>query len=184
MENQKPKAAYLVFSAVIDQLAVQRFFALMAGATQEGYDEVHILMQSTGGNIPDGICLYNFFWSLPILIATYNCGSISSAGVTAYLGGHRRYVDPTGTFMIHRATAVFQGANSNAIQSRIPSLIMDDNRTEAILKDHVQLTPEQWAIHKTSDLWLDAKQAVTTALALEEKEFHVPPGEKVINVFP
>lgn len=184
MSEEESKSVYLIFSALIDQLAVQRFFAITAGAMQEGVEHIHILMQSTGGNVGDGICLYNYFWSLPIAVATYNCGTLASAGVTAYLGGHTRFVTPTGTFMIHRSTAVFQGANSDAIQARIPSLIMDDERTEVVLKEHVTLTPEQWTIHKSADLWLDAKQAVSAGISTAEIEFNIPSGARVFNVFP
>jgi ATP-dependent Clp protease protease subunit len=178
------KSVYFIFSALIDQLAVQRFFALTAGAMQDGIEEIHLLMQSVGGNVGDGVCLYNFFRALPIEVSIYNCGHISSAGVTAYLGGDRRYVTAQSTFMIHRATAVFQGANSDAVQARIPSLIMDDERTEAILKAHVELTPEQWEIHKSADLWVNSTQAVAAKLSSGVNEFDVPPGARLFNVFP
>jgi ATP-dependent protease ClpP protease subunit len=83
------KSVYFIFSALIDQLAVQRFFALTACAMQDGIEEIHLLMQSVGGNVGDGVCLYNFFRALPIEVSIYNCGHISSAGVTAYLGGDK-----------------------------------------------------------------------------------------------
>lgn len=178
------KSVYLIFSALIDQLAVQRFFAISAGAMQEGVNDIHILLQSTGGNIADGVCLYNFFRALPVEISIYNCGTICSAGVTAYLGGDKRYVTPQSTFMIHRSTALFQGTNSDAIQARIPSLIMDDERTESILKTHITLTPEQWDIHRAADLWLDAEQAIFTNIALDYGAFDVPSGQRLFNVFP
>ena len=185
MSEEPKKSAYLVFSALIDQLAVQRFFAILAGATQEGYNDVHLLMQTVGGNIPDGICLYNFFQSLhPIELSIYNGGNVSSAGVIAYLGGDKRFVSTTGAFMIHRAVATFQGANSDEVQARVASLVIDDERTEAILNNHIALTPEQWAIHKSSDLWLDADQAIAAKVADEKADFWVPTGARIVNVFP
>jgi ATP-dependent Clp protease, protease subunit len=185
MDEEPKKSVYLVFSALIDQLAVQRFFGYLAGAIQEGYNDVHLLMQTTGGNVPDGICLYNFFQSLEsISLSIYNCGHISSAGVIAYLGGDERFVSSTGAFMVHRAHATFQGASSDEVQARVASLIMDDERTEVILKNHVDLTPEQWTVHKSADLWLDADQAIDAKIAHEKKDFCVPKGARVVNVFP
>jgi ATP-dependent Clp protease, protease subunit len=185
MSEEPKKSVYLVFSALIDQLAVQRFFGYMAGAIQEGYNDLHLLMQTTGGNVPDGICLYNFFQSLePIELSIYNGGNVSSAGVTAYLGGDKRFVSSTGAFMIHRAAATFQGANSDEIQARIASLVMDDGRTEAILNDHIELTPEQCAAYKSSGLWLDADQAITAKVAHAKADFWVPKGARIVNVFP
>jgi ATP-dependent Clp protease protease subunit len=185
MSDAPKKTAYLVFSALIDQLAVQRFFAIFAQATQEGYNNLHLLMQTTGGNVSDGICLYNFFQSVSAIeLSIYNSGNISSAGVTAYLGGDNRFVSSTGAFMIHRAAATFQGANSDEVQARIASLILDDERTESIIKKHITLTPEQWAVHKYADLWLNSDQAVAAKVADSINEFWVPTGERITNVFP
>lgn len=184
-EEAAKKSIYLTFSALIDQLAVQRFFAALSGAIQEGYDDVHLLMQTVGGNVPDGICLYNFFQSLAgVNLTIYNAGNIASAGVTAYLGGDKRIVYSTGTFMIHRSHATFQGANSDDVQARIASLVMDDKRTEAILANHLNLTAAQAEIHRSHDLWLDADEAVTAGLAHEKGEFWVPKGARIHNVFP
>jgi ATP-dependent Clp protease protease subunit len=184
--TEKPvKSVYLTFSAIIDQLAVQRFFGVLAGAIQEGYNDVHLLMQTAGGNIPDGICLYNFFQSLgPISLSIYNSGNVSSAGVIAYLGGDKRFVSRTGTFMIHRAHATFQGANSDAVQARMASLLLDDERNEFILREHIELTPNQWDTHKAFDLYLKADQAIAAKVAQEEKDFWVPDDGRLANVFP
>ena len=178
-----PKETFLLFAALIDQLAVQRIFAMTAVALQGGSQRIHLLMQTTGGNVADGICLYNYFKAFPGNLTAYNVGSISSAGVLAYLGARTRKTATLATFMIHRSSATFQGANADVIQARIPSLIMDDQRSEAILKEHVNLTEEQWTTHKASDLWLDAKQAVATGLATEIGDFAPPAGELVYNVF-
>jgi ATP-dependent Clp protease, protease subunit len=80
--NGQPKQTefYFVFAAYIDQLAVQRFFDLTAKALQSGADRLHILMQTNGGNVQDGVCLYNFFRALPVEVIAYNVGSIASAG--------------------------------------------------------------------------------------------------------
>lgn len=184
MSEEIKKSIYLTFSAIIDQLAVQRFFACIAGATQEGYTDIHILMQTMGGNIGDGVCLYNYFQSLYLTTLTiYNCGNVCSAGVIAYLGGDKRIVSETGAFMIHRAHATFQGANSDHVQSRIASLVLDDQRNEAIFKHNIELTAEQSKTHESFDLWLDADQAIAAKIANEKGDFWVPQDGRLINVF-
>jgi ATP-dependent Clp protease, protease subunit len=75
-------------------------------------------MQTTGGNVQDGVCLYNYFRTLPVDLSVYNVGSISSAGVIAYLGAKNRKAATLATFMIHRSHASFQGANVDTIQAR------------------------------------------------------------------
>ena len=70
----------------------------------------------------------------------------------------------------------------DTIQARIPSLIIDDERCETILKEHVNLSQEQWAVHNNSDLWLTAREAVETVLATHIADFAPPIGSVVYNV--
>jgi ATP-dependent protease ClpP protease subunit len=58
--------AYAVFAGNIDQNSVNRIFNSMAGATNARYTKIHLLFQSTGGVVSDGVCLYNFFRTLPL----------------------------------------------------------------------------------------------------------------------
>jgi ATP-dependent Clp protease protease subunit len=178
----QPTEAYLIFSGYIDQLAVQRFFALTAEATRTGYRHIHVLLQSLGGGIQEGVCLYNYFRTLPIPITVYNVGGVSSAAVFAFLGAEDRVASTFGAFMIHRAHATFQGANSDVVQTRGQSLIDDDRRAEAILKAHIQLSDEQWQTHRYADLWLTAEEAVAIGLATRIGEFSPPPGTMLHNV--
>jgi ATP-dependent protease ClpP protease subunit/HAMP domain-containing protein len=100
-----PAASYLVFSGYIDQLAVQRVFGMTAAAIQDGVSEVHLLMQSVGGSVADGVCLYNYFRTFPVPVTIYNAGGISSAAVLAYLGAPHRLANRSASFMVHRSHA-------------------------------------------------------------------------------
>lgn len=181
-ESEPAPGAYLLFAGKIDQLAVQRIFATTTAAIQNGPRPVHLLIQSQGGHIADGVCLYNYLRTFPSPISVYNVGSISSAAVTAYLGAPRRVAAPLSTFMVHRSTANLRGANADVVQARVPSLIMDDKRTEDILREHVHLAAEKWAVHATADLWLAAEEAVETGLATEIGHFAPQPGASLVNV--
>jgi hypothetical protein len=61
-----PTEIYAVFSDNINQASVQRVFNAFAFGTANKIQHVHLLFQSCGGFVGDGICLYNFFKSLPI----------------------------------------------------------------------------------------------------------------------
>ena len=77
----------------------------------------------------------------------------------------------------------FRGQTLTRFRLRLASLHIDDERNEIILKNHITLTPEQWAIHKSSDLWLNADQATTAKVAERKADFWVPMGARVVNVF-
>ena len=84
--------------------------------------------------------LYNFFRTIPIELTLYNGGQVSSAGVVAFLGARHRKTSPNATFMIHRSTNTAQFATSTKLTHMAQSLILDDQRCEAIIRNHVNLS--------------------------------------------
>jgi len=97
---------YAFFFSEINQITGQRFMDGISRATHELTPaRLHILFQSSGGTIGDGICLYNFLRKSPIEIILYNSGIVSSIAVISYLGAAKRIVSQHATFMIHRSTA-------------------------------------------------------------------------------
>jgi ATP-dependent protease ClpP protease subunit len=79
------------------------------------------------------------FRSLPISFTLYNTGSVASVAVIAYLGAHERKVSTHATFMLHRAYANPQAATADRIQSIAKNLTLDDKRTKAIIRKHLNL---------------------------------------------
>lgn len=171
-------SVYAVFAGPIDQAAVQRIFAGITTATANKIESIHLLFQSYGGTVSDGVCLYNFFRSLPLNLILYNVGNVSSAATIAFLGANKRKTSAYATFMIHRTQSPAQAATAERLHAITHSVIADDERTEAILRSGLTLTEDQWAVHKSADLWLTAKEAVTCGLA-EIEEF-APPAQTVI----
>src|SRR5690348_14907235 len=99
---QIPPVVYAMYIGNIDQEASQRLASAFATASANGVTEVHLLFQSTGGVIGDGICLHNLFQTLPFDLTLYNTGCVASIAVIAYLGAKSRKSSAYATFMIHR----------------------------------------------------------------------------------
>src|ERR1035437_9921391 len=108
---------YGVFTGVIDQASVQKCLNTFALATQQPpldqTKHVHLLMQSSGGFIGDGIALYNFLKNAPLDVTVYNAGSLQSIAAICFLGAKRRVSNRHATFMLHRATISPQLAPSD-----------------------------------------------------------------------
>ena len=96
------KEAWAIFAGRIDNAAVARFMSNMTGATSEGFTHLHLLFQSFGGVVGDGVCLYNFFRALPSDLTIYNSGKVESIATIAFLGAGRRVASNRATFMVHR----------------------------------------------------------------------------------
>jgi ATP-dependent Clp protease protease subunit len=173
---------YATFAGSIDQSALQRIFLGISGAMATKIQRIHLLFQSTGGSVPDGVCLYNYLHSLPIEICLYNVGSVASIAAVAYLGAKVRRVSATATFMLHRTHVIPQSATAARLQAIGKSVTLDDERTEEILRKHLQLPDELWGVHEVADLWLSADEAVRYGLATEIAEFSPPFGTQLFNV--
>jgi ATP-dependent Clp protease protease subunit len=165
-------------------VTVQRFFNAFTIATNNQVTHVHLLFQCAGGNVADSICLYNFFQGLPIDLTPYNAGSVQSGGVIAFLGAKHRKCSTHATFMIHRTWATLQAATADRLKAMAESLLLDDERTERILGEHVKIPQEKWETHKAFDLWFSADEACSSGLATEIGEFAPPVGTTLFTIGP
>jgi len=180
---EKPlNEVYVTFVGLIDNAAVHRITNGMATAMGNGVDQVHLLFQSYGGAVGDGVFLYNYFRALPIGLTLYNLGKVESIATIAFLGAKRRKVSTYATFMIHRTTITEQLATARRLESTTKSLTLDDDRTEAILRDHLKMPDERWKELEYHDVNFSAKDAVGFGIADEVAEFAPPPNTRMYDL--
>ena len=179
-----PQIVYGTFAGGIDQASLPRIFNALANATNAGVRSIHLLFQSNGGNVGDGISLYNYLLTVPLEVHLYNTGHVQSIAVLPYLAAKRRIVSKSGSFLIHKSQySLPPYSNVPKIKAAVDVLVNDDARSEAILRVHTHIPAEQWALHATmQDITFDAQQAVDFGIADEIGEFKIPPGNQVFNV--
>jgi ATP-dependent Clp protease, protease subunit len=158
---------------------------LMNGLTvvsAAGAKRIHVLFQSWGGFVGDGVFLYNAFKKLPLEVVLYNAGQVASAAVLAFLGATGRKTTANAVFMIHKGTnPTTVGAGVERLKAVTANLAIDDNRIEEILRAHLNLPAELWTQFDYHDVYLTGADAVNYGLADEIAEFSPPTGAKVLN---
>lgn len=147
-----------------------------------GVKHVHLLFHSIGGFPSDGILLYNYFTALPIELTLYNAGSVESAATVAYLGAKNRKVSANAAFMIHKTAVSPQFATASKLKAATQSLVLDDERTEAILREHLKLSDDHWKHHEHHNVWFSADEAVAVGLAHGVASFFPPKGTRIFNI--
>ncbi len=182
--DQQPtlKSVYLTLAGLISQDLASKVFGIFAGIVRDNYDEVHMLVQSTGGFVGDGVALYNFLSSLPISLTTYNVGQVSSIAVPVYLGGGKRIAAETASFMIHRSTGGTQGGSAAFLTAAANSLKIDDERTTNILKSRTNLPDDKWAASAAHDLNFTAQEALQFGFVHEIGLFVPPKGAQLFHI--
>jgi ATP-dependent Clp protease protease subunit len=175
--------AWFTLSGDVNSDMVHRVFEAVATMTEDGLETAHVLVQSNGGYVSDGLCLYNFMANAPVEFVMYNGGAVASIAVILFLAGTRRYASETARFMIHKSHATASpGSRPDALNIIVEGLRADDARTESILRKHIELTPEQWGIHQYGDLHLNGRDAKTAGLVDEVKDFAPPKGAPLRNI--
>jgi len=177
-----PVEVYAIFCGGIEQATGQKVVNSLTIAMGGKVKHVHLLFQSAGGYVGDGVFLYNLFRSIPVELTLYNAGQISSAGVVAYLGAKRRKTGARATFMLHRSTNSPQFATSSRLQNIAKSLVLDDQRTDAIIREHVKLPAELWTELQYHDVYISGDEAVEFGVATEVGDFSPPAGTQVFNL--
>ena len=177
-----PSEVYAVFSDNINQASVQRIFNAFAGGSANKVQHVHLLFQSSGGTIADGVCLHSFFKSLPLKLTIYNVGSVMSVALISYLGAKTRKTNLRATFMMHRSSSAGQPTTASRLKGLAKSLTLDDERTEAILREHLKLPPEQWTALDNQDVFFSGEEAVSIGIAHEIGEWSPPFGAQIYNI--
>lgn len=182
-QTKSGKEAWFTLSGDVNSDMVHRVFEAVSSMTEEGVEKAHVLIQSNGGYVSDGLCMYNFLSRAPIEFAMYNGGAVASIAVILFLSGTRRYASETARFMVHKSHATASpGARPDALNIIVEGLRADDARTESILRKHIELAPEQWAIHQYSDLHLTARDAKAAHMIDEVADFAPPRGVHIRNI--
>jgi ATP-dependent Clp protease protease subunit len=179
--NNSVKDVYMMFCGGIDQAAAQRIMNGINIASQQKQN-VHLLLQSTGGLIGDGVCLYNYLRGCPADVALYNVGTVSSIAIVAYLGATARVANQYSTFMIHSATAPAVPMNTVNIEAAAKSLNIDDERIKKILESHIAIDDGQWSHLRHHELWFTAPDAVKSGIATIIGDFSPPKGSPVYTL--
>lgn len=177
-----PEEVYGIFCDQVSQDSVKRISASCSFASQNNIKTIHLIFQSTGGFVGDGICLYNIFRALPIDLVLYNCGTVSSIAALAFLGASKRKASAGAAFMLHRTTASPQSASAGVLNAFTESVALDDKRTEAIYRAHLNLSADKWQGMNNHDIWFSAEEAIKAGFVDEIGDFSPPKGTKIYAI--
>lgn len=177
------KAAFATFSGPLDQNSLGRIFNSFNAATQQNYSEIHLLFHSTGGNVGDGICLFNYFDNFPLRLYIYNMGTVASTAVLAFLGGRFRFTNAHATFAIHKSIFPAQApTDAKGHRALADQAMLEDHRVEAVFKAKTQIPAKRWKQRALHDVVFDAQQSVQFGIAKAIGDFQPPVGSKVFNI--
>jgi len=78
-----------------------------------GATDVHLLLNSAGGDLFAAYDAYTAIRGMKVPITTYNCGTVDSAATLIYLAADKRQAIPSASFTIHGCTKEYVNAKFN-----------------------------------------------------------------------
>lgn len=183
--NKPPPVMYGTLTGSIDEELTTRAMRDFTLAINAGVETVHLLIQSAGGIIGEGIGLYNYLRKLPLELIVYNGGVVASVAVPVFLAGRKRKASKTASFMIHKAYTIFNATtNMRATQLRVQAdgLELQDRQLETIIFEQVRLPAEKLEMHKHWDISISPEEALASGLIHEIADFEPPRGANIFSI--
>lgn len=179
--SDSPLEVWLTFAGPINNESCNRLFQGFSIVSRPTLKRAHLLIQSAGGIVGDGIAMYNFIRNLPFEVVTYNAGAIESIAVVAYLAGKVRKVSKNAFFMLHKTRTNITSATAANLRAKADSLELSDTNTEVILRA-LKIPEQHWHDHREGELFVSAEHAVEWELAHEYGDFTPTAGQMLLNL--
>ena len=166
------------FNSQVNPATASPLMGVLAKAVTDGHDEIHLLLNTPGGTVGDGIAIYNFIRALHPQVITYNIGSVNSIGNVVYQAGNRRIASPVSSFMFHGVGFDIKSSRFELkqLRERTDAIQNDQTMIADIMVRHTSLDTD--AINKLflEMAFLRAQEALDRGIADEVRDIHLPPG--------
>ena len=177
-KSEAPSRVYVVFTATINAVTIQHFIQVLTDLSQKEVAEVYLAYSTPGGNIKEGITLYNFLRGVPFNLITHNIGNVDSIGKPSFLAADTRYACLKSSFMFHNFhwTTQARSYRQNEFMEMAKELKAGQDFVESILVERTKVTKNQAKKFFREGKTLLAEHAHDLGIINEVKEFAIPPG--------
>lgn len=143
--------------------------ALVHHALEGVTEDVVIKLNSNGGDVFEGIEIYNYLKAHPSHITVEVTGLAASAATFIVAGADKAIMNTGTTFMIHEASS-FAWGNKSELQKVLKALETIDDSIISIYEAKTGQSKEQLTDWMTEEKWFSAEDAVRFNFADEVKK--------------
>lgn len=148
-------------------------------------DLITVHINSYGGEVAEGLAIYNNLKNHPARIRTICDGFACSAASVVFMAGDERVMNPASLLMIHNAWSYASG-NAKALRKEADDLETISNASAETYRSRVNLSDEALTEMLDSETWITPKDAVSWGFAtsiLEEDPVKAPSQSARLSVF-
>lgn len=126
--------------------------------------EINLRINSPGGDVFDGIAIYNAIRRHPANVTAYVEGLAASAASFIAMAADRVVMQPHSQLMIHEASGLVIGAASD-MRQMADLLDKSSDNIASIYAERAGGTVEDWRARMKSETWMSDQEAVDLGLA-------------------
>lgn len=177
---------YLSFSSEVSQKTTEALLGTCADLANKGADTVHLLLSTPGGNVLNGITVYNVLREMPFKLITHNVGGVNSIGNVVFLAGEERYAVPDSTFMFHGVGFdVTQPTRfeEKLLRERLDNVESDQRKIAAIINERASFADQE----EVASLFLkaatkDPAYALERGIIHDIRQVQIPRGAPIVQL--
>jgi ATP-dependent protease ClpP protease subunit len=180
------ETTYVSFSAEISAHTTESLLAVMTNCINQKVKTVYLLLSTPGGNVMNGMNLYNVLLGMPFELITHNVGNVDSIGNAVFLAGKKRYACPHSTFMFHGVGFDFKNQTfrleEKNLREYLTGITNDHKRIASIITQRTKLKQEVVEALFRETQTKNATEAVSCGIVDEIKDVQIAPGCSVISL--
>lgn len=137
--------AYIRFMGAVDPPRVAKLFHAIDEKIAAGVQRIHLLLNTPGGSVEQGIAVYNYLRGAPVEVVTHNFGTVDSIGIVIFCAGKKRLSVPHARFLLHPIAIQFMGPlqlSEQGLEERLKGLKLDQENICRVVADTVEKPQE------------------------------------------
>ena len=173
------EAVYVSFHAEVNQTTAEALLSVIAAQLNEGRRQIHLLLSTPGGSVANGLAIYNTLRAMPLMLTTYNVGTVNSIGNIIYLAGQSRLASRSSSFMFHGVG--FDVLHRERFEERnllehLDSIRSDQRLISRIISERTGIGAEEADALFLRAAFLAAEEAKTRGIVHEVGDINIPEG--------
>lgn len=136
-----------------------------------GIDNLNVYINSYGGEVGEGLAIYNSLKRFKGKVRTYADGFVCSIASVIFMAGEERIMNNASALLIHNAWS-YESGDANALRKAADDLDIINNLSIQLYLEKINLTEEKLREYLDKETWINAEDALTYGFAtsIEEKK--------------
>ena len=130
---------------------------------------IHVHISSYGGEVKEGLAIYNVLKSHPAKVITYDDGFACSIASVIFMAGEERIMTKSSLLMIHNAW-VFTEGDAKELRKQADDLDKITQASINIYMQYVNLSEEELKRMLDEEYWLDYNEAIKFGFATKVQD--------------